>query len=147
LPSGTGRGIALVESFGTICAHVIEASVTPDGTPKVHHVWAVVDCGTTVNPRNAQAQVQGAVLMGLSTALGEAITLTGGAVDQSSFPDYPVLKLADAPPIDVHFIESDAPIGGIGEPGLPPAAPALANALFVATGKRIRHLPIAGQLA
>jgi isoquinoline 1-oxidoreductase beta subunit len=93
------------------------------------------------------AQVQGGALMGLSTALGEAITLTNGAVDQNSFPDYPVLKLADAPPIDVHFIESGAPIGGLGEPGLPPAAPALANALFALTGKRIRHLPIGKQLA
>jgi isoquinoline 1-oxidoreductase beta subunit len=147
LPDGTGRGIALVECFGTICAQVIEASVKPDGTPKVHKVTAVVDCGTTVNPRNAEAQVQGGVLMGLSTALGEAITLTNGAVDQSSFPDYPILKLADAPTVDVHFIESGAAIGGLGEPGLPPAAPALANALFVATGKRVRHLPIAKQLA
>jgi isoquinoline 1-oxidoreductase beta subunit len=147
LPAGTGRGIALVESFGSICAHVVEASLAADGTPKVHKVWAVVDCGTTVNPKNAEAQVQGGILMGLSTALGEAITLTGGAVDQSSFPDYPVLKLAAAPAIDVFFIESDAPIGGLGEPGLPPAAPALTNALFAATGKRIRTLPIAKQLA
>ena len=147
LPAGTGRGIALVESFGTICAHVIEAGLKPDGTPQVHKVWAVIDCGTTVNPKNAEAQVQGGVLMGLSTALGEAITITNGAVDQNSFPDYPILKLADAPPVDVHFIESDAPIGGLGEPGLPPAAPALANALFMATGKRIRTLPIARQLA
>ena len=147
LPAGTGRGIALVESFGTICAHVIEAGLKPDGTPQVHKVWAVIDCGTTVNPKNAEAQVQGGVLMGLSTALGEAITITNGAVDQNSFPDYPILKLADAPLVDVHFIESDAPIGGLGEPGLPPAAPALANALFMATGKRIRTLPIARQLA
>ena len=147
LPQGTGRGIAIVECFGTICAHVIEASMGADGMPKVHKVFAVVDCGTTVNPRNAQAQVQGGILMGLSAAIGEAITLTGGAVDQSSFPDYPVLKLAAAPAIDVHFIESGAQIGGIGEPGLPPAAPALANALFQVTGKRIRTLPIVPQKA
>ena len=147
LPAGTGRGIALVECFGSICAHVVEASVGADGTPVVHKVFAVVDCGTTVNPKNAEAQVQGGILMGLSSALGEAITLTGGAVDQNSFTDYPVLKLAAAPAIDVHFIESDAPIGGLGEPGLPPAAPALANALFAATGKRIRQLPIGRQLA
>ena len=147
LPTGVGRGIALAESFGTICAQVIEASVGPDGTPKVHKVYAVVDCGTTVNPKNAQSQVQGGLLMGLSTALGEAITLTGGAVDQSSFTDYPLLKLADAPKVDVHFIESDAPVGGLGEPGLPPATPALVNALFAATGKRIRQLPIGKQFA
>ncbi len=147
LPAGTGRGIALVESFGTICAHVIEASVAPDGTPRVHKVFAAVDCGTTVNPVNGEAQVQGGIIMGLSAALGEAITLTGGAVDQNSFTDYPILKMAAAPQIDVHFIESDAPLGGLGEPGLPPAAPALANALFAATGKRVRTLPIGTQLA
>jgi isoquinoline 1-oxidoreductase beta subunit len=147
LPAGTGRGIALVECFGSIAAHVVEASVRADGTPQVHKVFAVVDCDTTVNPKNAEAQVQGGILMGLSAAMGEAITLTGGAVDQHSFTDYPILKLADAPQIDVHFIESGATIGGLGEPGLPPAAPALANALFAATGKRIRHLPIAQRLA
>jgi isoquinoline 1-oxidoreductase beta subunit len=147
LPKGTGRGIAITESFGTICAHVIEASLNPDGTPKVHKVFAVVDCGTTVNPKNGEAQVQGGITMGLSTALGEAITLTNGAVDQNSFTDYPILKMADAPQIDVHFIESGATMGGLGEPGLPPATPALCNALFAVTGKRVRHLPIATQLS
>ncbi len=147
LSKGTGRGIALVESFGTVCAHVIEASVNPDGTVRLHKVYAVVDCGTVVSPVNAEAQVQGGILMGLSTALGEAITLTGGAVDQNSFTDYPILKMADAPPVDVHFIENDLPVGGLGEPGLPPATPALCNALFAATGKRIRSLPIAAQFA
>jgi isoquinoline 1-oxidoreductase beta subunit len=146
LPAGVGRGIALTQSFGTVCAAVIEASVA-DGVPKLHRIFAVVDCGTTVNPRNAQAQIQGGLLMGLSVALGEAITVQGGAVEQNSFTDYPILQLANAPAVDVHFIESDAPIGGIGEPGLPPAAPALANALFAATGKRIRQLPIGRQLA
>ena len=147
LAAGTGRGIAIVESFGTICAHVVEASIKADGTPQVHKVFAVVDCGTLVSPVNGEAQVQGGILMGLSTALGEAITLTGGAVDQNSFSDYPILKMADAPQIDVHFIENDSPIGGLGEPGLPPATPALVNALFTVTGKRIRNLPILNQLA
>jgi isoquinoline 1-oxidoreductase beta subunit len=144
--AGQARGIALVESFDTICAHVVEASLKPDGTPKVNKVYAVVDCGTTVNPRNGEAQVMGGIVMGLSSALGEAITIDKGAVVQNSFPDYPVIKLADAPAVDVHFIESDAPIGGLGEPGLPPAAPALCNALFALTGKRIRQLPIGTQL-
>ena len=145
LPEGRGRGIAMVESFGTIVAEVVEASLKEDGTPKVHKAWAVVDCGTTVNPLNAAAQIEGGLIMGLSAAIGEQITIDKGAVEQSNFSDYPILKLADAPDVDVHFIESGANIGGIGEPGLPPAAPALANALFAITGKRIRQLPILAQ--
>ena len=145
LPAGTGRGIAIVESFNTIAAHVTEATLKDDGTPKVLKVTAVVDCGTVVNPRNAEAQVMGGIVMGLSTAIGEAITLDKGAVQQSNFTDYPVIKLADAPAISVHFLESGHDMGGLGEPGLPPAAPALANALFAATGKRVRQLPILTQ--
>ncbi len=143
LPAGTGRGIAIVESFGTIAAHVVEASMGEDGKPKVGKVWAVVDCGTTVNPKNAEAQIQGGIIMGLSSAIGEQITIEKGAVVQSNFDNYPVLKMANSPTaIDVHFIESGAKMGGIGEPGLPPATPALINALFAVTGKRIRQLPI-----
>jgi isoquinoline 1-oxidoreductase subunit beta len=143
LPKGVGRGVAIVESFNTIVAEVVEASLSEEGTPKIHRVFAVVDCGTTVNPSNAENQIQGAITMGLSTAIGEAITLEKGAVVQSNFGDYPVIKMAGAPAsIDVHFIESGAPMGGLGEPGVPPAAPALANALFAVTGKRIRQLPI-----
>jgi isoquinoline 1-oxidoreductase beta subunit len=146
LPEGTGRGIAIVESFGTIVAEVIEATVKDDGSPKVLKAWAVVDCGTTVNPLNAEAQIAGGMIMGLSSAIGEAITLEKGAVVESNFYDYNLLKMADAPPmIDVHFIESDAAMGGIGEPGVPPASAALANALFAATGKRIRTLPLLTQ--
>jgi isoquinoline 1-oxidoreductase subunit beta len=146
LPKGTGRGIAIVESFNTIVAHVIEASVKPDGTPKVHKVTSVVDCGLLVNPVAGEAQIMGGIIMGLSAAIGEAITLEKGAVQQSSFPDYPVLQLADAPAtIDIHFLETGDVIGGLGEPGVPPAAPALANALFAATGKRVRSLPILTQ--
>ena len=116
LEKGVGRGIAIVESFNTIAAHVIEASVRADGTPKIHRVFAVVDCGTTVSPNNAENQIQGGIIMGLSAAIGEAITLEKGAVVQSNFADYPILKMADAPPsIDVHFIESGAEMGGIGE--------------------------------
>jgi isoquinoline 1-oxidoreductase beta subunit len=146
LPEGTGRGIAIVESFGTIVAEVIEASVKEDGSPRVRKAFAVVDCGTTVNPLNAEAQIAGGIIMSLSATIGEQVTLENGAVVQSNFTDYPLLKLADAPPlIDVHFIESDAPMGGIGEPGVPPASAALANALFAATGKRIRTLPLLQQ--
>ena len=146
LPEGVGRGIAIVESFDTIVAEVVEATLKDDGTPKVVRAFAVVDCGTTINPRNAEAQISGGLIMGLSSALGEAITLDKGAVVQSNFADYPILKLADAPPqVDVHFIESGAKTGGIGEPGLPPASPALANALAALTGKRVRNLPVLTQ--
>jgi isoquinoline 1-oxidoreductase subunit beta len=142
LPAGTGRGIALVECFGTIVGEVVEASLGEDGRPKVGRVWAVVDCGTTVNPRNATAQVEGGIIMGLSSAIGEQITIEKGAVVQTNYDNYPVLHLADAPQINVHFIESGAAMGGLGEPGLPPATPALVNALASVTGKRIRQLPI-----
>jgi isoquinoline 1-oxidoreductase beta subunit len=146
-PAGRARGIAVVQSFGTVVAEVCEASLKDDGTPKVHKVWAAVDCGTTVNPRNAEAQIMGGIVMGLSAALGEAITLEGGAVQQSNFGDYPLLHLADAPEIAVQFIDSGAEMGGIGEPGVPPIAPALSNALFALTGKRVRQLPVKAQAA
>lgn len=146
LPAGVGRGVAIVESFKTIVAHVIEASVNADGTPKVHRVTSVVDAGSIVNPDAATAQIEGGTIMGLSSAIGEAITLDKGAVQQSNFSDYPILKMADAPAVqDIHFLNSGANMGGIGEPGVPPAAPALANALFAATGKRVRTLPILTQ--
>ena len=146
LPAGVGRGIAIVESFDTIVAEVVEATLKEDGSPKVVRAFAVVDCGTTVNPLNAESQIAGGLIMGLSSAIGEAVTLDKGAVVESNFADYPILKLADAPPaVDVHFADSGAKTGGIGEPGLPPATPALANALASLTGKRIRNLPILTQ--
>ncbi len=147
LSSGVGRGIALVESFGTVVAHVIEASLGADGIPHVHRVTAAVDCGQVCHPDTATAQVEGAIVMGLSAAIAEAITLEGGMVAQRNFPDYPILTLAQTPPrIDVHFLASDGPWGGLGEPGLPPVAPALGNALFAATGRRLRTLPFVNAL-
>lgn len=142
LAEGHGRGISIVESFGTIVAEVVEASMGENGRPKVHKVWAVVDCGTTVNPLNGEAQIAGGIVMGLSATIGEAVTLENGVVVQSNFTDYPILKLAETPEIDVHFIESGAKMGGLGEPGVPPVSAALTNALFAATGQRIRELPI-----
>jgi isoquinoline 1-oxidoreductase beta subunit len=146
LPAGRGRGVALVESFKTIVAHVIEASVGEDGMPMVHKVTTVVDAGSIVNPDAAQAQIEGGTIMGLSSAIGEAITLDKGAVQQSNLSDYLLLKMAQSPLVqDIYFLNSGAEMGGIGEPGVPPAAPALANALFAATGKRVRNLPIMTQ--
>jgi isoquinoline 1-oxidoreductase subunit beta len=145
LPAGTGRGVAVVESFGTVCAQVVQARLREDGYPHVEKVWAAVDCGLVVDPRNAEAQVMGGIVMGLSAAIHEEITIDKGAVVQTSFGDYPLLTLAETPEIVVEFVDSGGPMGGLGEPGLPPAAPALANALFAATGKRVRTLPIRAQ--
>ena len=138
---GRGRGIAVVESFGSIVAEVAEVEVV-DGHIKVHNVWAAVDCGEVVNPDNAAAQIEGGVIFGMSAALFNGITIRDGRVEQSNFTDYPMPKLADAPRITVEFIRSDAPMGGLGEPGVPPIAPAIANAVFAATGKRLRTLPL-----
>jgi isoquinoline 1-oxidoreductase beta subunit len=145
LEPGHARGVAVVECFNTIVGQVIEASLAEDGTPKVHKAFAVVDCGMVVNPTAAEGQILGGLVMGLSSGIGEAITVDKGAVQQSNFSDYEVLKLANAPTVEVHFISSGAEMGGIGEPGLPPATPALANALFALTGKRVRNLPIKDQ--
>lgn len=142
LPAGSGRGIAVAEAYGTVVAHVIEASPGPGGRPVVHRVIAAVDCGDVCNPDTARQQVEGAVVMGLSAAIAERITVEGGAVVQRNFPDYPLLGLAGTPEIEVRFLRSDGPWGGLGEPGLPPVAPALANALFAATQHRCRSLPL-----
>ncbi|HLS81186.1 MAG TPA: xanthine dehydrogenase family protein molybdopterin-binding subunit [Steroidobacter sp.] len=140
-PPGRGRGIALVESFGTIVAQTAEVEVV-DGRIKVHRVCVAADCGEVVHPDGAAAQIEGGVLFGLSAALYNEITIRDGRVVQSNFHDYPMALLADAPSIAVEFIESDAPMGGLGEPGVPPIAPAVANAVFAATGKRLRSLPL-----
>ncbi len=136
------RGIAMVESFGTIVVHVAEVEVSEDGDLKVHRITCAVDCGMAVNPDGFKAQIEGAIVFGLSAALYGQITLGKGAVEQQNFPDYPVVRLADCPAIEVHVIESDAALGGGGEPGTPPVAPAVTNAIFAATGIRIRELPI-----
>jgi isoquinoline 1-oxidoreductase subunit beta len=140
-PAGRGRGIALVESFGSIVAEVAEVEIV-EGRIKVHRVCAAVDCGEVVNPDTAASQIEGGVIFGLSAALFDEITIRDGRVVQANFNDYPMPKLADAPGVVVEFMHSDGPMGGLGEPGVPPIAPAIANAVFAATGKRLRTLPL-----
>ncbi len=141
LAAGRGRGVALVESFGTIVAETAEVEVV-DGRIKVRRVCAAVDCGEVVNPDTAAAQIEGGVIFGMAAALFNEITIRDGRVVQTNFNDYPMPKLADAPHITVEFMPSDAPMGGLGEPGVPPIAPAIANAVFAATGQRLRTLPL-----
>jgi len=142
LPAGHGRGIAMVESFGSIVAHVAEVEVTKDGNAKVHRIVSAIDCGLAVHPDGVKAQIESGILYGLTAALFDEITIDKGAVMQSSFPDYEMVRLADCPEIEVHILESNGPLGGAGEPGVPPTAPAVANAIFAANGTRIRDLPI-----
>jgi isoquinoline 1-oxidoreductase beta subunit len=141
LPAGRARGVALQGSFGSICAQVVEASLD-DGVVNVHRVTCVIDCGVVVHPDNVIAQMQGSIVFALTAALYGEITVSDGRVQQSSFPDQPLLSLSRMPRVDVHLMPSAAPPGGVGEPGVPPLAPALANALFGLTGKRLRSLPL-----
>lgn len=136
-----GRGIALHKSFNSVVAQVAEVSVKPDGGFKVDRVVCVVDCGVAINPSIIKAQMEGGIGFGLSAALSGAITLKEGQVEQSNFDDYPVLRMSEMPQVDVHIAPSAANPTGVGEPGVPPIAPAVANALFAATGKRLRQLP------
>jgi len=136
------RGCALHASFGSIVALVAEVDCTPGSEPHVRHVVAAIDCGPVVNPDGVRAQVEGAVLFGLAAALKGAITFDGGHAVQTNFDTAPVLQLAETPSIEVIIMPSTAPMGGVGEPGTPPIAPAVANAIFAATATRHRDLPI-----
>jgi isoquinoline 1-oxidoreductase beta subunit len=141
LPKGHAWGVAVHESFGTVVAYVVEASIK-DGTPRLHRAVAGVHCNLAVNPLSIAAQVEGAALMALGTTLpGAAITLKDGVVEQQNFGDYAVARMSDMPQVEVHIVPSQDPPTGLGEPGLPPLAPAFANALFRLTGKRLRKLP------
>lgn len=141
LPKGQAYGVAVHESFGTVVAYVVTASVE-NGVPKLHKVTAAVHCNQAVNPLTIEAQVQGAALMALGTTLpGAAITLKDGVVEQSQLSDYTVARLTDMPQVEVHIVPSTEPPTGMGEPGFPPLAPAFANAVFRITGKRLRKLP------
>jgi isoquinoline 1-oxidoreductase beta subunit len=143
LPRGTGMGLACYYSHYGYFAEVVKASVAPDGTAKVHKVWAVGDVGRQIiNPAGAYNQVEGAILDGLGAALHQAITIENGRVEQENFNTYGLLRMSEAPPIEAHLRITDNPPTGLGEPALPPVLPALCNALFAATGKRLRRLPV-----
>ncbi len=145
LPKGRGLGIAVHRSFLSYIATVVEVAVRADGTISIPGVWLAVDAGTVINPRHVRAQMEGGTIYGLSNALYGAITAKDGAVVQDNFPSWRLLRMEEAPrDFEVAIIPSDAPPGGVGEPATPPAAPALANAIFAATGQRLRALPLIG---
>jgi isoquinoline 1-oxidoreductase beta subunit len=143
LPAGRGRGIAIEECYRSIVAQVVEVTVGADGEIRVDRVFCAIDVGLVINPDQVAAQMEGGIIFGLTTALGNAITIENGAVRESNFHDVPMLRIADAPEIAVEIIASDLPPGGAGEPGIVPVAAALGNAIFAATGRRLRSLPLA----
>jgi len=146
LAAGRGRGIAIAEWAPTVCAQVAEVSVSADGSVRVHRVVCAVDCGPTVNVGQIEAQLQGGIVYGLTAALYGEITIERGRVKQSNFTDYPMMHINEMPVVEVHVVPSDDKQGGIGEPSVGPIAPAVCNAIFAATGKRVRRLPV-GKLA
>ncbi len=141
LAEGHAHGIAVAESFASVVAMVADVSITK-GRVQVHHMTCAVDCGIAVNPDSIRAQMEGAIVYGLTATLKGAITVADGRIKQSNFDDYPLLQLGECPVIDVHIVDSDQAPGGIGEPGVPPTAPAVANAVFALTGQPVRSLPI-----
>jgi isoquinoline 1-oxidoreductase beta subunit len=141
-----GRGVAVHESFNTFVAQVAEVSVKPDGSFRVDRVVCAVDCGIAVNPDVIRAQMEGGIGFGLATVLYSAITLKDGVVEQSNFDGYVPLRIDEMPAIEVHIVESAEKPTGVGEPGTPVIAPAVANALYAATGRRARRLPITADM-
>lgn len=146
LPKGVFRGIAVHESFGSFVTQIAEVSVNK-GEVKVHRMVCAIDCGLSVNPDSLKAQMESSISFGLGAAMQSEITFKDGMVEQSNFHDYKVMRMADMPKVEVYIVQSTEKMGGVGEPGLPPVAPAVTNAIFAATGKRIRSLPIGNQLA
>jgi isoquinoline 1-oxidoreductase beta subunit len=141
LPKGHGAGMAVHASFGSYVAQIAQVSIAGKSI-KVHRVVCAIDCGPVVNPLTIEAQMQSGIAFGLSAALHAEITFKDGKVEQSNFHDYPVLRLHEMPKVEVYIVPSTDKMGGVGEPGLPPIAPAVANAVFAASGKRLRQLPL-----
>jgi isoquinoline 1-oxidoreductase beta subunit len=142
LPEGVGRGVSLQSVFATYLAVIAEVAVAKDGSVRVRRIVCAVDCGTVVNPDTVEAQIQGGVIFGLTAALHGEITIKEGRVEQANFDSYPALRMDEAPEIEVHLVRNTEAPGGIGEPGTSAIAPAVTNAVFAATGKRLRRLPI-----
>jgi isoquinoline 1-oxidoreductase beta subunit len=141
LPKGKGRGVAQYKFFAGLCGHVVQVSRKGEGVV-IDKVWSVIDMGTVVNPDTVKGQVEGAVAMAISAAVKNGITFERGRTVQSNYHDNPIIRFNEMPPIEVHILaEGGEVIRGAGEPGLPPLAPALCNAIYAATGKRIRKLP------
>ena len=142
LPAKVGRGVSVQFAFATYLAHVAEVEVTKDGVVRVRRVVCAVDCGTVINPDTVRAQIQSAIMFGVTAALYGEITLKDGRVEQTNFDTYQILRMNEAPAIEVHIVQSSEPPGGMGEAGTSAIAPAVTNAIFAGTGKRLRSLPI-----
>jgi len=145
VPKGQGRGVSVMHAFGSFFAMVADVTVA-NGEVAVNRVVCAVDCGMVVNPDTVEAQIQGGVIFAITAVLHGEITIKDGRVEQTNFTDYPVLRLSQTPPIEVHIVKSTEAPGGIGEPGTAALMPALANAIYAATGKRLRQLPVGRQL-